>query len=162
MGWYDRRTRCVRDLPCGDARIFLEIDVRRVRCKGCGQVKRERLDFLADNPFYTKRFAYYVGRRCRQATIKDVAEEFRLHWETIKTLEMQYMRAQLAKAGAPGPKAIGIDEISIRKGHTYRIVVSDLIRRRPIWFGGEDRSEKSMALFYDCWARRRPRAFAWR
>jgi len=62
---------------------------------------------------------------------------------------MQYMRAQLAKAGTPGPKAIGIDEISIRKGHTYRIVVSDLIRGRPIWFGGEDRSEKSMAMFYD-------------
>jgi hypothetical protein len=103
MGWYDRRTRRVRDLPCGDARIFLETEVRRVRCKGCGQVKSERLDFLADNPFYTKRFAYYVGRRCRQTTIKDVAEEFRLHWETIKTLEMQYMRAQLAKAGARVP-----------------------------------------------------------
>ena len=51
------------------------------------------------------------------------------------------MRAQLKRAGTPGPKAIGIDEISIRKGHTYRIVVSDLIRHRPIWFGGEDRSE---------------------
>ena len=112
-------------------------------------MKRERLDFLADNPFYTKRFAYYVGRRCRQATIKDVAEECRLHWETIKTLEMQYMRVQLAKAGTPGPKAIGIDEISIRKGHTYRIVVSDLIRRRPIWFGGVDRSQASMTLFYE-------------
>ena len=59
------------------------------------------------------------------------------------------MRAQLAKAGTPGPKAIGIDEISIRKGHTYRIVVSDLMRHRPIWFGGEDRSEKSMAQFYE-------------
>jgi len=58
------------------------------------------------------------------------------------------MRAQLAKAGTPGPKAIGIDEISIRKGHDYRIVVSDLIRRRPIWFGGEDRSEASMSKFY--------------
>ena len=149
MGWYDRRPRLVRDLPCGDARILLEIDLRRVRCKSCGQVKGERLDFLADNPFYTKRFAYYVGRRCRQTTIKEVAEECHLHWETIKTLEMQYMRTQLAKAGMPGPKAVGIDEISIRKGHTYRIVVSDLIRGRPIWFGGEDRSEKSMALFYD-------------
>ena len=106
MGWYDRRMRRVRDLPCGDARILLEIDVRRVRCKSCGQVKRERLDFLADNPFYTKRFAYYVGRRCRQATIKDIAEEFRLHWETIKTLEMQYMRMQLAKAGTPGPRRL--------------------------------------------------------
>jgi len=39
--------------------------------------------------------------------------------------------------------------ISIRKGHTYRIVVSDLIRRRPIWFGGYDRSEASMAQFYE-------------
>ena len=148
-GWYDRRTRRVRDLSCGDARIFLEIEVRRVQCKNCEHVKRERLDFLADNPFYTKRFAYYVGRRCRQATIKDIAEELHLHWETIKTLEKQYMRAQLARAGRPGPKAIGIDEISIRKGHTYRIVVSDLIRKRPIWFGGEDRKEASMLQFYD-------------
>ena len=148
-GWYDRRTRRVRDLSSGDARILLELEVRRVACKRCGHVKRERLEFLADNPSYTKRFAYYVGRRCRQATIKDIAEELGLHWETVKILEMQYMRAQLARAGTPGPKAIGIDEISIRKGHTYRIVVSDLIRGRPIWFGGEDRSEASMALFYD-------------
>ena len=112
-------------------------------------MKREQLEFLADNPFYTQRFAFYVGRRCRQATIKDIAQELGLDWDTVKTLEKQYMRAQLAKAGTPGPKAIGIDEISIRKGHTYRIVVSDLIRRRPIWFGGEDRSEASMAQFYD-------------
>ncbi len=67
---------------------------------------------------------------------------------TVKTLEMQYMRAQIARAGTPAPQAIGIDEISVRKRHTYRIVVSDLHRRRPIWFGGEDRSEASMAQFY--------------
>jgi transposase len=149
MGWYDRRVRRVRDLPCGDTRIYLEVEIRRVRCRSCGTVKRERLDLLADNPFYTKRFAHYVGRRCRSATIKDLAAELNLDWDTVKTLEKQYMRAQLAKVGTPGPKAIGIDEISIRKGHTYRIVVSDLIRRRPIWFGGEDRSEASMAQFYD-------------
>lgn len=111
-------------------------------------MKREQLDFLADNPFYTKRFSYYVGQRCRSAPIKDVAQELKLDWDTVKTLEKQYMAAQLAKAGKPGPKAIGIDEISIRKGHTYRIVVSDLVRKRPIWFGGEDRSEASMAQFY--------------
>ena len=53
----------MRDLSCGDTRIFLELEVRRVECRRCGKVKRERLDFLADNPLYTKRFAYYVGRR---------------------------------------------------------------------------------------------------
>ncbi len=66
----------------------------------------------------------------------------------VKDLEMQYMREQLRRAGTPAPKVIGIDEISIRKGHTYRIVVSDLLRWRPIWFGGKDRSEESMDEFY--------------
>jgi transposase len=162
-GWYDRRTRRVRDLSCGDMGIFLEIEVRRVQCRRCGRVKRERLEFLADNPFYTKRFAHYVGRRCRQATIKDIAQELNLDWDTVKTLEMQYMRAQLARAGTPGPKAIGIDEISIKKRHTYRIVVSDLIRHRPIWFGGDGiarrrawrRSTRGLA-------RRKAPAFVWR
>jgi len=148
-GWYDRKRRRVRDLSCGDTRVFLEFEVRRVACRRCGKVKREKLDFLADNPLYTKRFAFYVGRRCRSATIKDVAQELRLDWHTVKGLEKQYMAAQLARAGKPAPRAIGIDEISIRKGHTYRIVVSDLIRGRPIWFGGEDRSGPSMAQFYD-------------
>jgi transposase len=147
-GWYDHRVRQVRDLASGPFRIVLELEVRRVQCRTCGKVKRERLDFLADNPRYTKRFAYYVGRRCRQASIRDVARELRLDWDTVKTLEKQYMQAQLARAGTPGPRAIGIDEISIRKGHSYRIVVSDLVRKRPIWFGGEDRSEASMAQFY--------------
>jgi len=149
MGWYDRKVRRVRDLSCGDTRIFLELEVRRVDCRRCGKVKRERLAFLADNPLYTKRFAYFVGRRCRQATIKDVAKELALDWQTVKVLEQQYMEAQLKRAGTPAPQVIGVDELAIRKGHSYRIVVSDLVRGRPIWFGGEDRSEASMSQFYD-------------
>ena len=134
-------------MSCADHRIYLDLEVRRVDCRQCGAVKRERLAFLADNPFYTQRFAYYVGRRCRSATIKDIAEELRLDWDAVKELDKQYMRAQLQRAGTPGPKAIGIDELSIRKGHTYRIVVSDLTRHRPIWFTGQDRSEASMDEF---------------
>lgn len=44
---------------------------------------------------------------------------------------------------------IGIDEISIRKGHVHRIIISDLEAGRPIWFGGVDRSEASLAMCYD-------------
>lgn len=120
-----------------------------MRCRRCGAVKRECPEFLADNPRYTKRFAYYVGRRCRMAPIKDVAKELRLDWHTVKELEKSYLRAQLHRAGTPAPQVIGIDEVSIRKRHVYRIVVSDLLRRRPIWFGGDGRSEASMKQFYD-------------
>ena len=117
-------------------------------CRSCRKVKQERFDWLADNPFYTKRFAFYVGRRCRDSSIQDIARELHLDWKTVKSLEKQCMREQLRRVGLPGPKVIGVDEISIRKGHTYRIVVSDLLRHRPIWFGGEDRSEASMDRFF--------------
>ena len=77
-----------------------------------------------------------------------MAAELKLDWHTVKALDQQYMEAQLKRAGTPSPQVIGIDQIAIRKGHTYRIVVSDLLRGRPIWFGGKDRSEASMGEFY--------------
>jgi transposase len=130
-------------------RIYLEVEIRRVFCCQCGKVKQEKLGWLADYPFYTKRFAFYVGRRCRDSSIRDVAIELHLDWKTVKSLEKQYMCEQVRRAGTPGPKMLGIDEVSLRKGHTYRIVVSDLERLRPIWFGGKDRSEASLDLFFE-------------
>jgi transposase len=147
-GWYDRKTRRVRDLSCGDVRVYLDVEVRRVDCKACQKVKQERLDWLADHPFYTKRLAFFVGRRCRESTVKAVADELRLDWETVKALDIQYMTEQLRRAGTPGPKVIGIDEMSVGRGHSYRIIVSDLVRRRAIWFGGTGRTEADLDLFF--------------
>ena len=87
----------------------------------------EHLDWLAKNPRYTQRFAMQVGKLCRDMPNQAVAERERLHHSTVKT----------SVAGMPAPRAIGIDEISIRKGHNYRVIVSDLDRGRPIWVGGE-------------------------
>jgi transposase len=121
--------------------------MRRVNCKTCG-VKNERLEFLSDNTKYTLRFAMQIGGLCRAMTIKDVSRHMRLDWHTVKDLEKVYMREQLRLAGQPQPEVIGVDEISIRKGHTYRIVVSDLEKRRAIWFGGEGRTQADMDGFY--------------
>jgi transposase len=106
------------------------------------------LEWLADNPRYTRRFVQAVGRRCRTSSLKDVAAEMDLHWTTVKDIDKLYMGEQLALAGPAEPEAIGIDEIAVGPDHDYRIVVSDLLRRRAIWFGGTDRSEESMDLFY--------------
>jgi hypothetical protein len=92
-------------------------------------VKCEALDFLADNVHFTKRFAFYVGRRCRQASIRDVAKELKLDWETVKALEKQYMQAQLKRAGTPGRRAVGIDEISNRAGNARPSSVRNLSSR---------------------------------
>jgi transposase len=121
--------------------MYLEVEIRRVPCRRCGKVKREELEWLSKNPFYTKRFAFFVGRRCRSMTVQDVAKELKLDWHTVKELDKQSMEKQLERTGVPAPGAIGIDEISLRKGHRYRIVVSDLERygldagtgRKVVW-----------------------------
>lgn len=38
----------MRDLPCGDLRIYLDVEVRRVDCRRCGGVKRERFAALIE------------------------------------------------------------------------------------------------------------------
>ena len=153
--FYDRARRRVRDLQCGQYRIWLDLEIRRVDCRTCHAVKRERLEFLLERAPYTRRFARYVGRRCASETIKDVAKDLLLGWDAVNVLDKQYIREQLERASKPNPRIIGIDEISVHEGHDYRIVVSDLERQRPIWFGGKDRKEVSMDEFYAfLWAKK--------
>jgi len=56
--WGTRACGCRIDRQAGSGRA------RRQWCPACGTVKRERLDFPADNPRFSKRFAGYVGGRC--------------------------------------------------------------------------------------------------
>ena len=44
----------MRDLSCGDTRVYLEVEFRRVACGSCGLVKQEKLAWIADNPLYTQ------------------------------------------------------------------------------------------------------------
>ena len=122
--------------------------MRRVDCKTCGGVKNEKLAFLSANTKYTLRFATQIGALCRAMTIKDVGRLMHLDWRAVKDLDNIYMREQVKRAGHPAPGVIGVDEISIKKGHSYRIVVSDLEARRAIWFGGAGRTEADMDLLF--------------
>ena len=109
----------------------------------------ETLEWLSDNTRYTKSFSNYIGRMCRDMTNKSVADLSKLHHGTVKDLDKLYMQQILSKTVIAAPRVIGIDEISISKGHTYRIVVSDIERGRVIWIGGKGRKEEDMALFFD-------------
>lgn len=108
----------------------------------------ERLDWLAKNPRCTQRVARHVGALCREMTNTAVAEAERIHDRTVTDLDTIYLPQQVARAGLPAPRAIGVDEIAIRKGPHDRIVVSDLDRGRPIWGGGTGRTEADFDLFF--------------
>jgi transposase len=144
---YDRRACRARDVSAAGWRIELEFERVRVNCDRCG-IRVERLDWLANNPRYTAQYALHVGALCRTMTVRDVAKQERLHHSTVKDLEKLYMAEQLKRNPMPAVRVIGVDEIAIRKGHEYRVVVSDLIRGRPIWFGGAGRSQEDLGRFF--------------
>ena len=139
----------MRDLDAAETRIYLEFEYRRVHCPRCDAVKQEKLSWLADSSRFTQRFEDRIGQQCREMTIKRVAELNSLGWDQVRRIEMGYMR-RLVEQHPPAAnlRAIGIDEVSIQKRHTYAIVVADLDQKRPIWIGGDGRSEEDMKMFY--------------
>lgn len=140
----------VRDLDAGATRIYLEFEYRRVACPHCKAVKRETLSMLAKSARFTQRFEDRIGQLCSEMTVKRVAELNNLSWDQVWRMEKCYM-LRLLESHPPANqiRAIGIDEISIRKGHTYAIVVADLDQRRPIWIGGQGRTEQDLQIFFD-------------
>ena len=81
-------------------------------------MKRETLSMLAKSARFTQRFEDRIGQLCREMTIKRVAELNNLSWDQVCRMEKSYMR-RLLEIHPPSEhlRAIGIDEISIRKGH---------------------------------------------
>lgn len=51
-------------------------------------------------------------------TVQDVAKELKLDWHTAKSPVKEYMQKQLQRNPVAAPRVIGIDEVSLRKGHT--------------------------------------------
>jgi len=140
----------VRDLDAGAARIYLEFEYRRVACPRCKAVKRETLSWLAQSARFTQRFEDRIGELCREMSVTRVAELNNLSWDQVWRMDKSYMR-RLLERHPPSEhlRAIGIDEISVRKGHAYVIVVADLDQRRPIWLGGQGRTEEDLQHFFD-------------
>ena len=112
-------------------------------------MKQETLTWLAAGGRFAQRFEDEIGRQCRDMTIKRVAEVNRLGWTQVQRMDKSYMQRLVEQNPIPKDlRAIGIDEISVRKRHRYRITVSDLDHPRPIWMGGGGRSEQDLDEFF--------------
>jgi len=113
-------------------------------------VKTETLSWLAKSSRFTQRFEDRIGKMCKEMSVKQVAEFNNLSWDQVRRMDKSYMRRLLdLHPPAQDLRAIGVDEISIHKGHTYAIVVADLDQQRPIWLGGQGRKEQDMQIFFD-------------
>ena len=137
-----------RHLDFGGVRIYLRYRRRRVSCPKNGVVA-EKVPW-SDNSTsgFTTRFEEAVGFLVQRSDKTSVSEMFGVTWRTAGRIVERV--ADRHRLGDPldGLTAIGIDELSYRKGHKYLTTVTDLVSGRIVW-AREGKSAETLSAFFD-------------
>ena len=133
-------------VPIGLSKTVLEMPVQRLKCKCCGKVQQEDIDFAKGKSRHTIAFANMVIDLSRFATIQDIAWFLQVSWDVVRNIQMEFLQKEYANPSLKGLKYIGIDEFAIRKGHAYKTIVIDLETGRIVYVG-DGNSKDSLKEF---------------
>ena len=154
---HDVSEREVRDLPWGEYRTTVVVEIYRVRCPDCG-VKIERVAQLPSKAPFSKRFEEAVGLACESGAARQVSRQFGLAPTTVRAIDLRYLERWAAQRRRPALKHMGVDEIWLGKRTKFLTVVSNLESGEPLWFG-RDRTQAILDGFFreelSRWQRRR-------
>jgi transposase len=143
---HDFREREVRDLPWGEYRTTVIIEVYRVCCPQCG-VRIEKVPQLPSKAPFSKRFEEAVGLACESASVRQVARQFRLAASTVRVIDLRYLQRGSATRRKDRLAQMGVDEIYFGKQRKFITVVSNLDTGEPLWFG-QDRKQETLDEFF--------------
>ena len=142
----DCSEREVRDLPWGEYRTTVVIEVYRVCCPQCG-VRVEKVPQLPSKAPFSKRFEEAVGLACESASVRQVARQFRLAASTVRAIDLRYLKRWSAMRRKDPLAQMGVDEIYFGKQMKFITVVSNLDTGEPLWFG-QDRKQETLDEFF--------------
>jgi transposase len=145
-------TRLFRSLPIGDRPTHLLFSVPRVECHACGLVRQVSIDFADPRRRYTHAFERYALELSGSMTIKDVADHLGVGWDAVKDIQKRHLQKRFTKPKLKHLRLLGVDEISIGKGHRYLTVVLDL-ESGAVVFVGDGKGADALEPF---WRRLRP------
>ena len=143
---YDTSEREVRDLPWGEFRTTVVIEVYRLDCPDCG-VKTEKVPQLPSKAPFSKRFEDAVGQACEAAPVRQVARRWGLAASTVRAIDLRYLERWQRARKQPALKQMGVDEIYLGKKMKFVTVVSNLESVEPVWFR-RDRKEETLDGFF--------------
>ncbi len=141
------KTRVLRTVPIGEKPVLVVVQMRRFWCRDCRRTRYERLGIADPKKHYTHVMEHLVMALCMRMTVQDVAKFTGLHWATVKAIDRKRLRRSL-----PGPgelrklRYLGVDEVSVRRGHSYLTIVVNLEEGRVVWIG-EGRRVDSLEPF---------------
>jgi transposase len=127
---YDYKDRCVRHLDMWGMRTFVHFPQRRFTCEVCGKPFTEQLSWIDSKRRQTRAYEAYIYERVKKTCRKHVAVQEGLSESTVVEIFKKWAKQATRFAGHCRIRILGVDEISLRKGHKqYALVLSDLQRR---------------------------------
>ena len=146
---YDTRpARRWRHLDFGGVRIYLRSGLRRAACRTCGVVA-EAVPWCDDTTArFTTRFEEAVGFLVQRCDKTSVQELFNIAWVTVGQIVERVMHRHRPGDPLEGLLAIGVDELSYRKGHKYVTTVTDLLSGRMVW-AAEGKNAATLLRFFE-------------
>jgi transposase len=139
--------RAIRDLCLCEAQVLLNVEYRKIECPKCDCIRVEFHDFVAPYARVTHRLARYVYDLCKQMSIRAVAKHVGLDWKTVKEIDKYFLEKEYGQTQYEGLRLLAIDEISIRRGHSYMTVVLNYLSGAVVWMG-EGRSSETLDEFF--------------
>ena len=131
---YDHvETRSWRHLNVFSKECLIECALPRVRCTKCGRVYRITPPWEGKGKHFSKEFEAFALTLCREMPVSKAAEilgetDNRLWRMLKKDVSEAHENLKMNSVGC-----VGVDEMSIRKGHNYLTVFADLEKRRVIF-----------------------------
>lgn len=146
----------IRHLHLWQYVTILRFEKVKVRCRSCG-IRVESLDFVQRYGRVTQDLSHQVGELCKVMTVEDVATFERLHWQTVKEIDKRSIERSQQERDLSGITVLGVDEISVGKGHRYWHMVSgfDGPNGPEVIYVGEGRREEDLEPFWKWFGKER-------
>jgi len=148
---YDRQPqRLFEYIPVWSFKTYFRYAPRRVRCLDHG-VKVEALPWAYGKERMTFSYQVYLSRWAKRLSWKETADIFETSWDTVFRAVKFVVDYGLAHRNLEGVTEIGVDEISVFKGHKYLTLVYQINAgsRRLLWSGPERRTKTLLQFFQD-------------
>jgi transposase len=143
-----REPRLFQFVPVWGFAVFLAYAMRRVDCAVCG-VKIERVPWAEGKNQCCNVYRLFLARWARRLPWSEVAVIFGTTWNVVWRSIRWVVDYGLAHRSLDHIRSIGVDEVSIWKGHKYLTVVYQIDEgtRRLLWVGRERTQETFRGFF---------------
>ena len=120
----------------------------RGKCRQCGHVFRVRPPWEGLSTHFTKEFEAFALLLMREMPMSKVAEAVGETDTRLWRMLFRQVDAACARADFGSVCCVGVDEMSVRKGHEYISVFADLVKKRVL-FATEGKDQATWLKFVE-------------